>query len=59
MASRASSSDGSGLSSMNAAIVVRNPGVQKPHCRPWHSRNACCTGCMSAGVPRPSTVVIS
>ena len=34
MASRASSSDGSGFSSMNAAIVVRNPGVQKPHCRP-------------------------
>ena len=18
--------------------------MQKPHCRPWHSRNACCTG---------------
>ena len=24
--------------------MVRKPGVQKPHCRPWHSRNACCTG---------------
>ncbi len=25
-------------------MVVRKPGVQNPHWRPWHSRNACCTG---------------
>ena len=24
------------------------PGVQKPHCRPWLSRNACCSGCSSS-----------
>ena len=24
--------------------LVMNPGVQKPHCRPWHSWKACCTG---------------
>ena len=35
-------------------IVVRKPGVQKPHCRPWHSRNACCTGPERAvGVGQP------
>ena len=43
------------------ATVVRKPGVQKPHCRPWHSLNACCTGCrLAVGGPRsPSTVVTS
>jgi hypothetical protein len=58
--SRASSCEGVGLSRSPAVIVVRKPGVQKPHCRPWHSANACWTG------PRepsdrvsPSTVVIS
>ena len=39
-------------------MVVRKPGVQKPHCRPWHSRKACCTGPSSpSGRPSPSTVV--
>jgi hypothetical protein len=33
---------GAVLSRAVAAITM--PGVQKPHCRPWHSRNACCTG---------------
>ena len=32
--SRASSSLGSGFSRNPAVIVVRNPGVQNPHCRP-------------------------
>ena len=37
-----------------------NPGVQKPHCSPWHSANACCTGLIASGsLPMPSTVVIS
>ena len=36
------------------------PGVQKPHCSPWHSANACCTGLIASGsLPMPSTVVIS
>ena len=35
------------------------PGVQKPHCRPWHSRNASCTGCSWPFVARPSIVVTS
>ena len=41
-------------------IVVRKPGVQKPHCRPWQSANACCTGDrVPSGSVSPSTVVIS
>src|SRR5262245_26326027 len=36
-----------------------NPGVQKPHCRPWCSTNARCIGCSSPSCPRPSIVVIS
>ena len=35
------------------------PGVQKPHCRPWHSRNASWTGRSCRRSTRPSTVVIS
>ena len=34
------------------------PGVQNPHCRPWHSRNAACIGCSSPSLRRPSIVVI-
>jgi len=31
--------------------------VQKPHCRPWFSQNACWTGCsFSHEGARPSTV---
>ena len=40
-------------------MVVRKPGVQKPHCRPWHSMNACCTGPIESIAPSPSTVVTS
>ena len=35
---------GSGLSRSSAVIEVTKPGVQKPHCSPWHSRSAACTG---------------
>ncbi len=36
------------------------PGVQKPHCRPWHSLNAFCIGCMvPSALARPSMVVTS
>ena len=33
------------LSRSTLCMII--PGVQKPHCRPWHSRNASCTGCSS------------
>ena len=34
--------------------------MQKPHCRPWHSANACCTGPSEpSALVSPSTVVIS
>ena len=40
--------------------VVMKPGVQKPHCRAWQSRNACCTGpSRRRGARQPSTVVIA
>src|SRR5579884_2671617 len=32
------------------------PGVQKPHCRPCWSQNACWIGCSSAPFASPSTV---
>ena len=35
------------------------PGVQKPHCSPWHSRNASCTGCSCPSFASPSIVVTS
>ena len=52
---------GRGCRARPAVIVVRKPGVQKPHCRPWHSLNACCTGPSepSRRSASPSTVVIS
>jgi hypothetical protein len=28
-----------------AASDITKPGVQKPHCEPWQSTIACCTGC--------------
>src|SRR4051794_18643971 len=57
--SRASSSVGSGLSSRPAVIVVRKPGVQKPHWSAWQSWNACCTGpSVPSAFVSPSTVVI-
>ncbi len=35
------------------------PGVQKPHCSAWFSRNAACIGCSSPSLARPSIVVTS
>src|SRR5450432_1680597 len=36
------------------------PGVQKPHCSPWCSRNASCIGCSGApSAARPSMVLTS
>ena len=36
---------------------ITKPGVQKPHCEPWHSTIACCTGCSAPPSPcRSSTV---
>ena len=35
-------------------MVVRNPGVQKPHWSAWHSAKACWTGERCDGsLPRP------
>ena len=28
---------------------ITKPGVQKPHCEPWQSTIACCTGCSAPG----------
>src|SRR5438874_8523237 len=40
--------------------LITIPGVQKPHCRPWHSLNAACIGCsVPSAAARPSMVVIS
>ncbi len=40
----------------SAAMII--PGVQKPHCRAWCSRNASCIGCNGpSGSARPSMVV--
>ena len=30
---------------VSANIDMTKPGVQKPHCEPWQSTIACCTGC--------------
>src|SRR5215471_13518499 len=54
--SRISSSVGDGVSRRNAVISIRKPGVQKPHCSPWWSVNACCSGLSASGVPSASTV---
>src|SRR5664280_1887515 len=58
-ASRIAASSAVGLSASSCTADITMPGVQKPHCRPWHSRNAACIGCISAPVARPSIVVIS
>ena len=58
--SLACSSSGSGVARSPAVMVTRKPGVQNPHCRPWQSANACCTGdSVPSGSVSPSTVVIS
>ena len=56
IASRISSSDGSGLWSSSQRAVIIMPGVQKPHCSPWQATKPCCTGSSSAPCARPSTV---
>src|SRR5205809_797992 len=33
---------------------MRTPGVQKPHCSPWASRNAAWSGCSASPPPEPS-----
>jgi hypothetical protein len=58
IASRASSGVGSGFSCRYAVTVVTKPGVQKPHCRPWHSMKARWTGpSPPSGARQPSIVV--
>ena len=32
------------------------PGVQNPHCSPWHSAKPCCTGSSRPPLSSPSTV---
>ena len=61
-ASRISSGDGSGLRSSSHRAVIIMPGVQKPHCSPWHSAKPCWIGSSpppaspSPFMARPSTV---
>ena len=38
---------GFGLRCARSIALMTMPGVQKPHCRPWHSLNAACIGCSS------------
>ena len=48
---------GRGCRARNAVTETTKPGVQNPHCRPWWSRNAACTGvevAVAAPGPRPS-----
>ncbi len=55
-ASRMTSSLGSGSLSSSQRAVIIIPGVQNPHCSPWHSMNPCCTGSSPSAPSRPSTV---
>src|SRR6267378_156505 len=41
------------------SVERSSPGVQNPHCSPWHSAKAFCTGCSAPSRASPSTVVIS
>src|SRR5579871_1751815 len=57
MASRTWADVGFGFSASNAVSVMRNPGVQKPHCTAPESMKACCNGLSSpADGASPSTV---
>src|SRR3982751_4877117 len=58
-ASRISSSLAFGLSFSSCTADITIPGVQKPHCSPWHSRKAACIGCSSPLLASPSIVVTS
>jgi hypothetical protein len=40
IASRTSAAVGSGLLSSSQRAVIIIPGVQNPHCSPWHSAKA-------------------
>src|SRR2546427_6660681 len=33
------------------------PGVQKPHCRPWHSLKAACMGCRPPSISASPSMV--
>jgi hypothetical protein len=57
IASRTSSSVGSGWWSSSHRAVIIMPGVQKPHCSPWHAAKACWTGSSLSPLAKPSTVV--
>jgi hypothetical protein len=53
IASRTSAADGRGLLSSSHRAVIIMPGVQKPHCSPWHSAKASCTGSSAPPPPCP------
>ena len=57
IASLTSSRVGVGLFCKSAYPVIRNPGVQNPHCSAWDSANARWSGWSSSEDPSPSTVV--
>ena len=55
-ASRSRSSHGRAFRRATTSTSTK-PGVQKPHCEPWQSTIACCTGCSEpSGWRRSSTV---
>src|SRR5574343_1000574 len=58
MPKRTSSSVGDGFSCSRRWARVIMPGVQKPHCSPWCSRNMRCSTCRPSGLPKPSMVVM-
>src|ERR1035441_1188525 len=57
-ASRICGPDGSGLARSRSCAGTSRPGVEKPHCTAPASRNACCKGCRSSPLARPSTVTM-
>src|SRR5437773_1814332 len=59
MAWRISASLGSGFWESRSTAVMIKPGVQKPHCSPCLSQNACCSGCRSPSWLNPSIVLIA
>src|SRR5207249_4912501 len=56
-ASRISSALGAGLRASSSWASTIMPGVQKPHCSPWHARKASCNGLRPSAGVRPSIVV--
>src|SRR5690606_41727318 len=57
--SRTSCSVGVGFSVSNSWAIIKNPGVQNPHCNAWFSENAFCKACRSSPSARLSTVCTS